>query len=76
MEPPDSPPSSAPVDSVVVVLEAAVVVFGASVLEVPRMLRHVFALSVALAATWAFGKARRRPIPGAVQNDGSSRGES
>ncbi len=43
--------------------------------EVPRLLWRVFALSVALAATWAFGKGALKAILGAVQNNGAGGGE-
>jgi len=52
-------------------LLGAALAFG---VEVPSLLWRVFALSVALAATWAFGKGALKAILGAVQNNGG--GES
>jgi len=43
--------------------------------EVPQLLWRVFALSVALAATWAFGKGALKAILGAIRNDGGGGGE-
>jgi uncharacterized protein (DUF983 family) len=60
----------------VLVVSNVVLLVGALWLgvEVPALLWRVFALSVALAATWAFGKGALKAILGAVQNDGG--GES
>lgn len=44
--------------------------------EVPQLLWRVFALSVALAATWAFGKGALKAILGAVQDGSDGGGES
>jgi len=48
-------------------LLGAALAFG---VDVPSLLWRVFALSVALAATWAFGKGALKAILGAVQNGG------
>jgi len=60
----------------VLVLANVLLLAGALALgvEVPQLLWRVFALSVALAATWAFGKGALKAILGAVQNDGSGGG--
>jgi len=51
-----------------VLLLGGALAFG---VEVPQLLWRVFALSVALAATWAFGKGALKAILGAVQNGNS-----
>lgn len=58
-----------------VLLVSLVVLLGAALLfrvEVPALLRQTYALAVALAAVWAFGKGALKSLLGALQGGGTS----